>query len=47
MLGRGKTVAKDQEKRTCYYYTLTCVEEEYTEEGAADIANWAIRQGNE
>ena len=46
MLGRGKTVAKDQEKRTCFYYTLTCVEE-YTEEGAADIANWAIRQGIE
>ena len=47
MLGRGKTVAEDQEKRTCFYYTLTFVEEEYTEEGAADIANWAIRQGIE
>ena len=43
----GSTATQDQERRTCCYYTRSFVEEEYTEEGAAAIANWTIRHGIE
>ena len=40
----GSTATRDQECRTCLYDRFPFIEEEYTEERAAEIANWAIKQ---
>ena len=43
----GSTATQNQKRTTCFYYMLSFVEEECSEEGAADIANRTIRQGIE
>ena len=41
------TTTRDQERRTCLYDRFSFLEERYTEEAAAEIANWSIKQGIE